>query len=117
MKRVKRILKGLLASYIVTGIFLLILAFVLYKISPPEGVIKVGILFSYIISPLLGGFFLGKGENSKKFIWGALLGGIYFCVIFIISLILSPSLFERAGTVLSVLGMCGFGGMLGGMIS
>lgn len=117
MQRVKRMFKALLASYIITGIFLLVLALVLYKVSPPEGVIKVGIVFSYIFSPFIGGLIMGKGEENRRFLWGAFLGILYFCIIFAVSIVLSQSLFERTGMIATVLAMCTLGGMLGGMIS
>ncbi|MFA9465214.1 MAG: TIGR04086 family membrane protein [Velocimicrobium sp.] len=117
MRRVKRMFKALIASYIITGIFLLVLALVLYKVEPPEGVIQVGIIFSYIVSPFVGGILVGKGEETKRFLWGAFLGVLYFCIIFAVSIVLSQSLFDRFGMVVSVFGMCALGGMLGGMIS
>lgn len=117
MRHVKRIFKALLASYIITGIFLLLLALILYKISPPEGVIKVGIIFSYIFSPFIGGILIGKGAENRRFLWGGLLGVLYFSIIFAVSIILSQSLFDRAGMVATVFAMCTLGGMLGGMIS
>lgn len=117
MRRVKRMFKALLASYLVTGIFLLILALVLYKVSPPEGVIKVGIVFSYIFSPFIGGIIIGKNEENRRFVWGALLGILYFSIIFAVSIILSQSLFDRIGMVATVMAMCTLGGMLGGMVS
>ena len=117
MRRVKRMFMALLASYIITGIFLLILALVLYKVSPPEGVIKIGIVFSYIFSPFIGGILVGKAEDNRRFLWGAFLGAMYFCIIFAVSIILSQSLFDRAGMVVTVLAMCTLGGTLGGMIS
>lgn len=117
MRRVKHLFKALLASYIITGIFLLILALVLYKVSPPDGVIKIGIVFSYIFSPFIGGFILGKSEDNRRFFWGAILGIVYFLVIFMISIIMSQSLFDRGGMIAAVLSMCTLGGMLGGMIS
>ncbi len=117
MGRLRRMTKALLASYVITGLFLIILAFVLYKLEPPSGVIRVGIIFSYIFSPFIGGMIMGKGEKARRFLWGLLLGIAYFIIIFIISLLLNKNVFGEAGTMVTVLSMCMLGGMLGGMIS
>ncbi|HEX3076998.1 MAG TPA: TIGR04086 family membrane protein, partial [Lachnospiraceae bacterium] len=65
----------------------------------------------------VGGFFLGKKVESRRFLWGIILGVIYFVIILVISLVMNKASFGSAGSVMSVMGMCMLGGMLGGMIS
>ena len=54
------------AMFIVSGILLLILALLLYKLEPSESVIKVGIVVIYVAAGLFGGILLGKIMKEKK---------------------------------------------------
>ena len=47
--------KGVVFSYLISGICLLILAFLLFQFELPEGVLRGGIIFSYVFSCFLGG--------------------------------------------------------------
>ena len=53
-------IKALLLAYAATGISLLILAFLLYKVGLGESQINIGIMVTYIVSCLFGGFYMGK---------------------------------------------------------
>lgn len=117
MNKVGVLLKSLLISYILTGLFLLLLALLLYKGNPSEEVIKAGIIFAYIFSSFVGGFLVGKKIKVQKFLWGILLGVTYFAVIFAISMIMNQSVVGAGLQGITVFVMCSLGGMLGGMIS
>lgn len=54
------ILKILLFMYIVTGVLLVILAGLLYKMQLSEGVVSAGIVVVYVVSGFLGDFWQGK---------------------------------------------------------
>lgn len=115
--QVIQILKALLASYIVTGILLFILTFLLYKFNLDEQMVTAGIVAIYVLSTFAAGFIMGKLKKSKKFIWGLLMGGIYFLLLFGISFGVYRS-FEGNGTsVLTTFLLCTGGGMLGGMLA
>lgn len=111
------IAKALIFSYIVTAVILLLLSFILYKVQIPSGIVSVGVILAYILSTFVGGFFIGKKVEAKKFIWGIAVGAIYFLIIIIISIVLNKAAFGSVGSIVTVLGMCLLGGMLGGMIS
>lgn len=49
------ILKALLASYMVTGVLLAILAFLLYKMNLDQAKVSGGIIVIYIVSTFIGG--------------------------------------------------------------
>ena len=72
------VLKALVAAYIVTGLLLLILAFALYKLGLSENVVELGVVFIYLLSSAIGGFFIGKCMEVKRFV----LCGAPACVIF-----------------------------------
>lgn len=111
------IVKALFISYLVTGLILLILALVMYKMEPPDMVISAGIIFSYIFSCFMGGLLVGKNTGSKKYLWGLLLGLLYFVIIFAVSTLLNKDVLGQLGNTVTVFIMCTLGGMLGGMIS
>ena len=111
------IAKALIFSYIVTAVFLLLLSFILFKVQIPSGVVSVGVILAYILSTFVGGFFIGKKVEARKFLWGLAIGAIYFLLVIIISIVMNKAAFGSAGSIVTVLGMCLLGGMLGGMIS
>ena len=60
-------IKALLFAYAATGISLLILAFLLYKVGLGESQINIGIMVTYIVSCLFGGFYMGKKIKVSYF--------------------------------------------------
>ena len=95
--------KCLLFCAILTGILLLLLAFLMYRLRFSEGIVTVCIT--------------GKREGSRKFLWGLLAGSIYFIILLILSMVMkTPGDLSTIHT-LTVLALCAGGGMLGGMLS
>lgn len=112
-----RILKALLCAYIVTGIMLLILTLLLYKAGLSEENVNAGIILAYVISTFAGGFVIGKLTGMKKFLWGLLLGVLYFVLLLLISLGVYHTLQAEITNLLTTFLLCAGGGMLGGMVS
>lgn len=111
------LLKGLLFSYIITAFILLLLSFLMLQLDLSSAVISGGIIFAYIIPTFIGGLFVGKKLEQRKFLWGLLMGILYFVVLLIVSLMMnkvSPLPFGNLSTAFIV---CSLSGMLGGMIS
>lgn len=115
--QVIQIMKALLASYIVTGILLFILTLLLYKFEWDEQMITAGIIAIYVISTFAGGFILGKLKGTRKFLWGLIMGILYFLLLFLISFGVYRSFDGNGTNVLTTLLLCMGGGMLGGMIA
>lgn len=105
------------AMFIVSGLLLLILALLLYKLEPGEAVIKVGIVVIYVIAGLFGGIFLGKIMREQKFLWGLVAGILYFVILFLVSAVVKGGLDMEPSRVFTTLILCGASGMAGGMIS
>lgn len=110
-------LKCLLFSYILTLALLLLLAFLLYKLGLTEKMVSVAIIVIYIGATFLAGFMAGKKMQTRKFMWGLLLGSAYFLILVMISLIINHSLGNFANSFLTTYALCAGGGMLGGMLS
>ncbi len=114
---VLRILKALLASYIVTGIMLLILTLLLYRFDWDEQMVTAGIIVTYVVSTFVGGFIMGKLKKEKKFIWGLVTGLLYFILLFAISFCVYRSFQGNGTNLITTLLLCMGGGMLGGMLA
>ncbi len=111
------LLKSLLFSYILTGGLLLLLALLLYKAGLSQKVVSVCIILIYVIATFFAGFITGKKLKNRKFLWGALMGTLYFVVLVVISLIVNRQPGILTGSFATTLILCGGGGMLGGMLS
>lgn len=107
----------LLGAYIVTGILLLLLAFLVYQFQFGETAVEVGIIVVYIFVNFLAGFFIGKKKKVKKFLAGLAIGVAYFLVLVIISLICNQGLQDFAGNFFTTLAICAGAGTIGGMLS
>lgn len=111
------ILKSLLCAYVLTGILLLILTGLLYKMNLDEGKVTAGIIVIYVVSTLAGGFVAGKLMRERKFLWGLTVGVLYFALLLFVSLGIYRSVQGNGADTLTTFLMCAGGGMLGGMIS
>lgn len=111
----------LLVMYLVSGILLLFLAFLLFKMDLSEEVVKIGVIAIYIISGFCGGFLIGKQMQDKKYLWGLLAGGIYFVLLFLLSLLVKQGMGEMLALeplrIFTTLILCMVSAMAGGMIS
>jgi len=115
--RLTFLLKCLLLSYLLTTGLLLLLALMLYRFQLSEKVVSVCIIAIYIIVTFLAGFITGKREGSRKFLWGLLVGALYFIILVLISLGVNSGMEHTSTNLLTVLMLCCGSGMLGGMVS
>ena len=110
-------IKSLLASYIVTGILLLVLTFFMYKFELNEKIVSAAIVGIDVVSTLIGGMIIGKLTKSKRYLWGMVLGIIYFVLLLLITLGVYRTLNGDSVSIVTSLILCAGGGMTGGMIS
>lgn len=115
-ERVVALLKCLMAAYVVTGIMLVFLAALLYKLQLSENTVEIGIIVVYVVSSLLAGLFFSKGAKSRRFLWGMLAGAAYFLIICAISMALEPDFAVMSNSCLTTMAICVGSGMLGGML-
>ena len=77
----KAILRSLLLAYGVTGLFLLILAFLLFQFEFGGGTAAVGIIIIYVVSCLVGGFMAERpiymGDRYRAFLLCSAASGIF----------------------------------------
>lgn len=111
------VLKGLLFSYIITAFLLLLISLLMLKLDLSSMVISGGIILAYILSNFIGGFFVGKKAEQKKFLWGLVLGVFYFIILMIVSMAMNHAGALPMGNLLTAFLICGLSGMVGGMVS
>ena len=115
--KVMWVLKALLASYIVTGILLLLLTMALYKMELNEKMVSAAIVAIYVMATLIEGILIGKMAKVKRFIWGLGLGIAYFALLLLITLGVYHTLNGDGANLVTTFILCAGGGMVGGMIS
>lgn len=112
-----KILSTLLFMYVITGLLLFGMAFLLYKFRLEENFVMIGIIVVYIVSGFAGGCLLRKRMKVGCGFLGLLLGTLYFLVLFIGSAILNHGMPQDILRLVAVWIMCGCAGMLGAMLS
>ena len=116
-EKIMWMLKSLLASYIVTGLLLLGLTFLVYKFELDEQVVVAGIVAIYVVSTFMGGYIIGKLTAIKRFVWGMVVGAIYFALLFLISYGVYREFNTNGISAITTAILCVGGGTLGGMLS
>ncbi len=111
------VLKTVLAVSIVTGVLLVIFAFLLYKFRFGDKVVDGGIITIYFLANLVGGLIIGKAKEQRKFIWGLVVGLTYFFILSVISFMVTGVFFANGVPAIVALLACSIGGTLGGMLS
>ena len=97
----ENLVKALLCAYLVTGMFLLILALLLYKAGLSEENVNLGIILIYVIGTF----------------WGLGTGVLYFVLLLLISFGMYREVSSGTGDLFLTFVLCTGGGMLGGMVS
>ena len=115
--QIKTILRSLLLAYALSGICLLLLALMVFKLDIGQGIVTVGILVIYVVSCLAGGFLSGKLKRQNKYKWGFLVGLCYFVLLMIVSFAVQRRWDMSAQHAITTFFMCLGGGTLGGMLS
>lgn len=115
---VMAILIAMVAATFVTIVLLLLLTVLIYNTDISGTVSGILMVAIYVLGPFSGAFLLGKRMKKKRFLWGMLLGIIYFAVFVLISMLVAepenvPGIREYIQVLLAVLP----GGILGGMFS
>lgn len=116
-EKVMWVLKSLLASYIVTGLLLLGLTVLVHKFELDEQLVVGGIVAIYVISTFIGGFIIGKLTEVRKFVWGMIVGAVYFVLLFLISYGVYREFNTNGISAITTAILCIGGGTLGGMLS
>lgn len=108
-------LLSLLAGYVLTGVLLCALAFLLYRFSLSAEMVGIGIDVIYFLATFLAGFLAGRKGKNRRFLWGLVIGCVYFLVLAVLSM--ATGLGNGTTGFWTALLLCAAGGMAGGMTS
>lgn len=108
--------KSLLVSCLLTVVLLFVLALLVLGAGLTEKIVAVAIIFIYVAATFAGGFLAAKRAPGRKFLWGLLVGLVYFLLLTVISAVSAGSLAGLGDSFLTTMLLCGAGGMLGGML-
>ena len=108
--------KCLLASYVLTLLLLCLLALLLYKLQLTEGMVSIAISAIYVITTFAAGFLTGKRMETRKFLWGAVIGAAYFIVLAVVSVLIQTPENALGNSFWTTMVLCVAGGTLGGML-
>lgn len=114
---VTAVFAAVFVMFILSGLMLLTLALLLYKMDLSESAVKIGIVVIYVVSGIAGGLLMGKIMKAQKFLWGFAAGAIYFVILLIVSTVVKGGFDMEITKVATTMILCGASGMAGGMIS
>lgn len=116
-RKILTVLKVLAVAYAVTGLMLLLSAFLMLKLKLGETSVRLFIMVIYGVVSILAGFIYGKIKGSRRLFNGAFMGVLYFGILFLISLIVNRSVpVDIQKSIISLI-ICVAGGTIGGIIS
>ncbi len=110
------LLKGLLTACLLTFILLSISALIITYSPISEDTVSAFSIICVIVSALIGGMMAAKNASQRGFLKGALAGGIYILVLYMIASLVSERFLLNAHTaVLFAIGIAAgaFGGVVG----
>lgn len=107
----------LLLSYLLTFVLLLAMAMAVYKLRLSDQMILGLTTAVYIAVTFLAGILIGHKMKRKKFFHGAFIGFLYFLILLLVSLFLSPEHALDLKKALRIFLLCTAAGMLGGMLA
>ena len=114
---IRDVFMALIRCFIVSFMLLLIFAMIMYVGDVSNNVVGVMVVVTYFVSTLIGGLYLGSKADKKKYMWGIILGGLYFVLLMIVSLICNKGHMDLDISLIIALSVSLIGGMVGGMIS
>lgn len=114
--RILQVVKGIAAAFLVSAVILIVLAFLMYRFELAESVVRGGIIAAYVFSCFVGGSVVSRRQEGKKYLWGILVGALYYVILISVSMIINKRMFVNIPGVVSSGVLCILGGMLGGML-
>lgn len=109
--------KTILFMFVSTMLLMFLVSFIFYKMHISDKNIMIGVVLIYFISTFIGGFIFGKIKEKNKFLYGMMVGAIYFLTLFVISAIFAKNFSGISAQTMYAALSCILGGMIGGMLS
>lgn len=107
------LIRALFTSYILTALFLLLLAFGLYRFHLTEPQVEIGINIIYVLSCFISGIVAGKLSRFKRFLWGLAAGACYFLILLGTSFLIKKQIGTSPRELILIFAMCAGSGTIG----
>ena len=114
--RLKGILKGTLFSAVLTILFSVFLATVMYFCNFPGYLSEICICLIGALSCAAGGFAVSKANGSRGLLMGGAVGILYFVLLMLVSLCVMKNIYFTTHNT-TMLALSVFSGMLGGVLA
>lgn len=111
------IIKALLIAYLLTGLLVLLAAWITFKLDFNDRAVGFMVVFIYIFVNAVAGLYIGKCIGKRQFLWGMFTGLCYGVILLLVSIIFSGGISNILMDGLCSTLLCAGGGTLGGMIS
>ncbi len=111
------LVKSLILMYVLTGLFLLLLTVFMYHMDLEVQTAKIVIVIIYIMTGFIGGFSIGKQLKTRRFLWGVVVGILYFGILLLASLAVGGGKVDDVIQLLITFVLCTASAMIGGMVS
>ena len=113
----KKMMKALIAGYVLTLVMLLILTYVIKKFTLDEKTVDSIIGAVYLVGSFLGGMLTAWMAGRRRLVAGMFYGGLYMVILIIISSVMMKApVYDTSSMVVKVLtGMAS--GAIGGFFS
>lgn len=116
-KNILSILKVLIVAYVITGLLLLLSAFLMYKFNLGESQVRIFVMTVYGIATIVSGIIYGKIKGNKRLLNGAFIGLLYFLMLVLVSVVINKGLEDEIHEIIISMIICVAGGAIGGIIS
>ncbi len=110
------IAKSFFVSALFTVLLIALLALLGWIFHWNNTILSVGVVVIDVLACFLGGLLAGKGIGEKKYLWGLLIGGLYFIVMMVVAVFIDGQGNGSGTSIITSALLCLGSGMLGGML-
>ena len=111
------VLKVLVLAYVLTGLLMLLSAFIMYKLKLSSDHSRLFVMVIYGIVTIVAGLLYGKIKEKRRLLNGAFMGFVYFLVLLIVSMVVNKGFTDSLQSNIISMIICISGGSIGGIIS
>ena len=106
----------LLIAFLGSVLFLALVALLLFKFQIAADTVSILMIAVYILMPLTAGLLMGRKMGERKFMYGAMMGAVYFLILCVFSMIYQKTGIAVSQNFFTTALLCIGGGTLGGML-
>lgn len=106
----------LLIAFLGSVLLLALVALLLFKFQISAQTVSVMMIAVYILMPFVAGLLMGRKMEERKFLYGAMMGAVYFLILCIFSMVYQKTGIDVSQNLFTTAALCIGGGTLGGML-